>query len=123
MSDPTAEFFESLGRREHEPLLEKCSGAVRFDLTAKSGTDYWLVRLDNGEVSVSQENREADCVIRADKSVFKGMASGEMNGMTAYLRGLISLEGDPELLVLFQRVFPAPRRRDAQRAVRGSEQR
>jgi putative sterol carrier protein len=109
MTDPSTEFFQSLGSRGHEPLLEKCSGAIRFDLTAKSGTDHWLVRLDNGEVSVSQENREADCVVRADKSVFRGLASGEMNGLTAYLRGLISLEGDPELLVLFQRVFPAPR--------------
>jgi putative sterol carrier protein len=121
MSDPTVEFFQSLGRRGDEPLLEKCSGAIRFDLTAKSGTDHWLVRLDNGLVSVTQENREADCVVRADKSVFKGLASGEMNGLTAYLRGLINVEGNPELLVLFQRVFPAPRRQHAQGAVRGSE--
>jgi putative sterol carrier protein len=121
MSDPTAEFFQSLGNRGDEPLLEKCSGAIRFDLTSKSGTDHWLVRLDAGAVSVSQENREADCVVRADTSVFKGLASGEMNALTAYLRGLIDLEGNPELLVLFQRVFPAPRRQHAQGAVRGSE--
>jgi hypothetical protein len=32
MTDPTAEFFDELGRRGHEPLLEKATGTLRFDI-------------------------------------------------------------------------------------------
>ena len=39
--------------------------------------------------------------------------------MAAYLRGDLTLEGDPELMVLIQRIFPGPpaasRRRGARR--------
>jgi putative sterol carrier protein len=122
MSDPTAEFFQQLGRRGHEPLLEKCSGAVRFDIADRSRTDHWLVHLNKGDISVSQDNREADCVVRTAKSVLNGLAKGEVNALSAYLRGLISLEGDPELLVLLQRVFPSPQRSATAAGVRRGQQ-
>ena len=108
MSDPTATFFQSLGERGHEPLLEKAAGTVRFDLSTGSRTECWLLAFDDGDVSVSTENRSADCVVRTQKSVFNGLANGKINGLTAFLRGVITLEGDPELLVLLQRVFPGP---------------
>ncbi|HEX2361300.1 MAG TPA: SCP2 sterol-binding domain-containing protein [Jiangellaceae bacterium] len=108
MTDSTAEFFQDLDRRGHEPLLEKASGTVRFDLSVGSGTEHWLLAFDDGDVSVSREHRAADCVVRTDKKVFDGLATGKLNGLTAYLRGEIGLEGNPELLVLVQRVFPAP---------------
>jgi putative sterol carrier protein len=108
MTDPTAEFFHELDRRGHEPLLEKASGTIRFDLSAGSRTENWLLTFDDGDVSVSREHRAADCVVRTDKKVFDGLATGKLNGLTAYLRGVIALEGDPELLVLVQRMFPAP---------------
>jgi hypothetical protein len=47
-------------------------------------------------------------VIRTSKDVFEGMVTGSVNAMTAALRGVISLEGDPSLLVLFQRALPGP---------------
>jgi putative sterol carrier protein len=108
MTDPTAEFFQKLDQRGHEPLLTKASGTVRFDLAAGSRTECWLLAFNDGDVSVSRENRPADCVVRTDKAVLDGLATGKLNGLTAYLRGQIGLEGNPELLVLVQRVFPGP---------------
>ena len=32
MADATTEFFDALAERGHEPLLEKTTGTVRFDL-------------------------------------------------------------------------------------------
>ena len=98
MIDSTAEFFQELGRRGHEPLLEKATGIVRFDL-----------------VSVSRKNAGADCIVRAERTLFDAMATGDVNGMAAYLRGELTLEGDPELLVLVQRVFPGPATRRSRR--------
>ena len=115
MIDSTAEFFQELGRRGHEPLLEKATGIVRFDLVDGKRTDRWLVTLDKGDVSVSRKNAGADCIVRAERTVFDAMATGDVNGMAAYLRGELTLEGDPELLVLVQRVFPGPATRRSRR--------
>jgi putative sterol carrier protein len=119
MTDATAEFFQELGSRGHEPLLEKGVGTVRFDLVDGTRTDRWLVTLDKGDVSVSRKNVAADCVVRTDRTLFDGMASGDVNGMAAYLRGELTFEGDPEFLVLFQRILPAPATRPARRRSKG----
>ena len=110
MSDATVEFFDALDERGHEPLLEKATGAVRFDLKDGKKTDRWLVTVAKGDVAVSRQNRRADCVVTADKSLFDGIASGKTNAMAALLRGAMGAEGDVQLLVLFQRLFPGPPR-------------
>jgi len=104
-------LFEELGRRAHEPLLEKVSGTIRFEIVNGKHTERWLVSIDKGDVSVSRKNVRADCTFHADKAVFERLASGEMNAMAAFLRGDIVLDGDSELLVPFQRLLPGPPRR------------
>ena len=115
MTDSTAEFFHGLGGRGHEPLLGKATGTVRFDLVDGGRTVRWLVTLDKGDVSVSRKNVAADCVVRADRTLFDAMASGDVNALAAYLRGELTIEGDPELLVLIQRVLPEPATRRGRR--------
>jgi putative sterol carrier protein len=108
--DPTMEFFRELEARGHEPRLENVTGTLRFDLRNGKRTARWLVAIEKGEIDVSHKNAKADCVVRADKALFDGVASGEVNAFAATLRGLIDIEGAPELLVLFQRLFPGPPR-------------
>jgi putative sterol carrier protein len=107
MTDATTAFFQDLGARGHEPLLEKATGTMRFDLSNGKRT-RWLVTIEKGHVKTSHGNSRADCIASADKAVFEEIVKGEMNAMAAILRGLIHVEGDPELLVLFQRLFPGP---------------
>jgi putative sterol carrier protein len=108
MTDATTEFFRNLGTRGHEPLLERATGTLRFDVSNGERTARWLVTIKKGDVTVSQRNAQADCVARADRVVFDGVVKGEVNPMAAVLRGTIHAEGDPELFVLFQRLFPGP---------------
>jgi putative sterol carrier protein len=108
MTDATTQFFQDLGTRGHEPLLEKATGTVRFDLSNGKRAGHWLVTIKKGDVTVSQENARADCVARADSAVFDGIVKGEVNAMAALLRGVIGVDGDLELIVLFQRLFPGP---------------
>ena len=108
MTSATTEFFEKLKERGHEPMLDKTSGTIRFDLKNGKRSERWLVSIDDGDIAVSHANKAADCVVRADRATFDSIASGRTNPMAAVLRGAISVEGNTLLLVLAQRLFPAP---------------
>jgi putative sterol carrier protein len=110
MAEATKEFVEGLARRGHEPLLEHASGTVRLELENGRRKERWLVSIDNGDLSVSRGNGKADCTFAAPKELFEGIASGRVNAMAAILRGAMAIEGNWELLVLFQRLFPGPPR-------------
>ena len=110
MTDATAEFFDALVERGHEPLLEKATVTVRFDLKDAKKTDRWLVSVVKGDLAVSRRNLRADCVVSADKALFDDIVSGKTNALAAMLRGAMSIEGDTQPLVLFQRLFPGPSR-------------
>ena len=110
-TDPTERFFAELAAREHEPLLRKASGSMRFEIVDGRRTRRWLVAVERGDVTVHPGGGDASCVVRADKSVFDRVASGRLNGVAAVLRGDLQVEGDWRLLVRMQRLFPGPRRR------------
>ena len=111
MADATTRFFERLGRGEPEPLLGRTTASVRLDLESDGRTEHWRVDVRRGAVAVSRDAGPADCIIRTDAAVFEDLASGRANAMAATLRGQLLLEGNPALLVRFQRLFPAPTRR------------
>jgi putative sterol carrier protein len=106
MPDVTAEFFEGLRRRGPEPLLGNARGSLRFDLA--DGGGRWLVTIGGGKLAVSRRGGKADCIVRARKEVFDRVADGTQNAMAAMLRGELVVEGDPTLLVRFQRLLPSP---------------
>ena len=108
MADATAEFFEALVERGHEPLLEKATGSLRFDLRDGKKTGRWLVTIVKGDLAVSRQNLRADCVVSTTKALFDAVASGKTNAFAALLRGEANVEGDVQLLVAFQRLFPGP---------------
>ena len=108
MTEATTEFFEDLARRGREPLLEQATGRILVVLEGPRQTRRWLVEVNRGDVAVSQGNGESDCTIRTTEEVFDGIVRGEVNTMAGFLRGTLDVEGDPELLVLFQRIFPGP---------------
>jgi putative sterol carrier protein len=111
MADATTRFFDDLGARGHEPLLEKATGTLRFDLAQGTRIDRWFVTVKKGDVAVSRKASAADLIVRADRALFDKVASGRQNAFAAVLRGAVTVEGHPQLLVLFQRLFPSPPKR------------
>jgi hypothetical protein len=110
MMSATEAFFDGLARRRHEPLLEKVSGTIRVDLNEGQNTQHWFVTIANGDVWVKRDGAEVNAIFTAPAPVFEKMASGEMNGMAAILRGEAGADGDLELAVLLQRLLPGPPR-------------
>ena len=102
------EFFDELAQREYQPLLEKASGAARFEVVDGKQTQRWLVQIDKGHIRVSRRNTRADTTARASKASFERAAAGQLNLMAAVLRGEIAVSGDPRMLVGLQRLFPRP---------------
>lgn len=105
MPTATETFFAELGRRGHEPLLRRVTGSIRFDVGEGRSVQRWLVDIDHGDITVSKRVRGGDCAVRTDTATFDRILQGDDSTMAAYLRGAIGAEGDPELLMLSQRLF------------------
>ncbi|KXK59973.1 sterol-binding protein [Micromonospora rosaria] len=108
MVDATTRFFEDLDRRGFEPLLEKTSGTLRFDLHEDAQTTHWLIQVDRGRIRVSREDRDADTVVWTSPAMFEQMAAGREDGIAALLRGDMTVTGDARLVVQIERLFPGP---------------
>jgi putative sterol carrier protein len=108
MSDETGKFFDEVGKRGQEPLMRGATGTLRFDLGGDKSTERYFVKITRGNLAVSKKNGQADCVASMERQLFDKLARGDTNAMAAVLRGEIGIKGDPELLVLFQQMFPGP---------------
>jgi putative sterol carrier protein len=101
----TEAFFERVAKTDHEPLLARIKGTLRFDLDESGRTEHWFVSVDRGRVLVSHRNAAADAVLEADRSMFEQVVDGRVNAMAAVLRGAIVPKGDLGLLISFGRLF------------------
>ena len=111
MADATAEFFDGLSRQGLVPLLERTSGSMRFDIDRGERTDRWRVDMKGGALTVSHDDRPADCVVRSSGDLFDDLVSGRANALASLLRNEVGVEGNLNLIVRFQRLFPAPTER------------
>ena len=106
--DATAEFFERLRARGHDSRLDRVTGSLRLEIENGKEIDRWIVAIDKGDIRVSHKNAKADCTVRARKELFDDLAQGKANAMASLLRGTLAIDGNYELLVLFQRILPGP---------------
>ncbi|GAB3986853.1 SCP2 sterol-binding domain-containing protein [Plantactinospora veratri] len=108
MADPTADFFCRVEEHGPELLPAHARGTLRFDLDRDGHVDHWFVSINRGNVLVSHEKREADCVVEAEKALFDRCAIGEAQVVAAYNRNDVTVRGSLPLLLMFRRVFPSP---------------
>lgn len=120
MAGPTQQFFDALGGRGHEPLLESFSGVMRFDLAAGARTQHWYLTIHKGDVAVARRGPEPDCVLSGTLETFDAITSGRRNLMAALLRGELDVRGRAVLVLAVQRLFPgSPGLDDGERARAG----
>jgi putative sterol carrier protein len=110
MTNPSADFFDELQRRGHEPLLEGAKGVVCVELLDGGRIERRIVAIDRGDIAVPDEGAAADCTLRVPGSIFDDLVGGRANALACVLRGAMNVEGDWALMLLFQRLFPSPPR-------------
>ena len=65
-ADATRRFFTGLAKW-HEPLPRALSGLIRIDVKDAARTERYFVQIRKGDVTVSREGAEADCVLVSDR--------------------------------------------------------
>jgi putative sterol carrier protein len=111
MATSTDAFFDRLAQGQSVAVLGSARGSIRFDLRDGRKVEHWRVELGRDGTTVSRSDAPADCVVQLEHTVFDDLTAGRQSPMPALLKGLVGIEGDPELLVRFQRVFPVVERR------------
>jgi putative sterol carrier protein len=96
MAASAREFFEGLAERTAggSERTRGLTATYRFDV---EGAGSWRVVVDDGAVSVSESDGEADCVITASERTFLGIVDGSQSPMGAFLMGKVRVEGDAGL--------------------------
>ena len=102
--DAGVQFLEALDGLE-VPSLATARGTIRFDLDENGRTAHVRVAIDRGRISVSRGAAAADCVVRMEGKLCVDLVRGDANPLTAVLRGVLTFEGNAELLVRFRRAL------------------
>ena len=92
-SDRVEEFFDELGRRGHEPLLDRLNATGRFEVLGGERTDEWLVAVRGGYITVTRGGGDADYVLRGARHDFDRIIHGDAGSVAALVRGTMTLSG------------------------------
>lgn len=96
------EFFETLEGRVDQSKTAGMTNSYLFDI---EGAGKWTVRVEDGNVNVSEGGEDADAVISTSEETFEKIASGEQNPTSAYMTGKLKVKGDMGAAMKLQKLF------------------
>jgi len=100
--DSAREFFEGLESRVDPSKAAGMTASYRFVI---DGAGTWHVDVDDGKVSVTEDDGDADCTITASDETFMKIANGEQNPTAAYMSGKLKVSGDMGQAMKLQKLF------------------
>ena len=96
------EFFQTLETRLDASKTSGMNNSYLFDI---EGAGKWKVDVQDGEVSVTEGDGDADAVITTSEETFEKIASGEQNPTSAYMTGKLKVKGDMGAAMKRQKLF------------------
>jgi putative sterol carrier protein len=102
-SENVREFFEGLeARSEASSKAAGLNATYLFDI---DGAGKWLVRVENGKVSVHEGTGDADTTITASADTFMKIVNGQQNATSAFMTGKLKVTGDLSNAMKLQKLF------------------
>ena len=102
MPESPREFFETLETRIDASKAAGMTASYKFDI---DGSGSWLVDVDDGKVTVTEDGGDADCTISTSSETFLKIANGEQNPTAAYMSGKLKVKGDMGQAMKLQKLF------------------
>ena len=96
------EFFETLESRVDESKAKGMTASYKFVI---DGSGTWVVEVDDGKVTVTEGEGDADTTITASTETFTKIASREQNPTAAYMSGKLKVKGDMGQAMKLQKLF------------------
>jgi len=96
------EFFDTLESRIDQSKTAGMTNSYLFDI---EGAGMWKVDVDDGQVTVTEGEAEADVVISTSDETFEKIASGDQNPTSAYMTGKLKVKGDMGAAMKLQKLF------------------
>ena len=100
--DSPREFFETLESRVDPAKAAGLTASYRFEI---EDAGNWLVDVDDGKVTVTEDGGDADCTISTSSDTFVKIANGEQNATAAYMSGKLKVAGDMGQAMKLQKLF------------------
>ena len=102
MAESVQEFFDGLSGRADESKTAGMNNSYLFDI---EGAGKWLVKVEDGKVTVTEGEGEADTTLSTSEESFLAIARGEQNPTTAYMTGKLKIKGDMGAAMKLQKLF------------------
>jgi putative sterol carrier protein len=102
-TESAREFFDTLEARSADSTKAAGLNATyQFDI---DGAGKWIVRVENGKVSVQEGAGEADTTISASEDTFVKIVNGHQNPTSAFMMGKLKVSGDLSNAMKLQQLF------------------
>ncbi|GIH15635.1 hypothetical protein [Rugosimonospora africana] len=100
-------FFNELSQRGHDPLLDRLSTTGRVEICDGDHTRQWVVTVRDGCASLTADEPNIGWVLRAERTAFNQLVSGEVSALESLMRGSISftLIDESQRFSLLSRLF------------------
>jgi putative sterol carrier protein len=96
------EFFDGLESRVDQTKTAGMNASYVFDI---AGAGLWTVRVDDGQVSVTEGGGDADATISTSEETFERIVDGDLNPTSAYMTGKLKVKGDMGAALKLQKLF------------------
>jgi putative sterol carrier protein len=99
------EFFDSLPGHADPERLAGVRASYLFDI---AGEGRWLVVIDDGEVTVTEDPSDgADVEFSLSGETFSKLLARKQNPMVAYVTGKLKVKGDINVAMHLQQLLPS----------------
>lgn len=103
---PTIEdIFAEMPNRLNADQAQGVDMTIQFNLSGDEGGDY-VLKVADGDANVTEGTLDdPSATIKMDADDYKSMVTGQLDPMTAFMTGKVSVEGDLSAVMKMQSLF------------------